>query len=69
MKWISINDELPNDNKDCLSIMKDGTIFMSRCIDKFYWKFYFSDNGLQADQTREKEITHWMPLPKPPIYY
>ena len=68
MNWIKIikseKSTLPNNNFDCLICMEDKTIFMGRY--RTYWMFYFSDNGLQADKKKEKQITHWMPLPSAP---
>lgn len=66
MEWISVKDKLPDNNGDCIAITKDETIFMARCVDKTYWKLYFSDNGLQFDKNRSNTVTHWMPLPEPP---
>lgn len=66
MEWISVKERLPENANDVLAIMQDNTIFMGRFSGKSYWKFYFSDNGLQYDKARERQITHWMPLPDPP---
>ena len=67
MNWIKIikgeNSTLPHTNSDCLVCLEDDTIFMARCVDRIYWKFYFSDKGLEHDMVREKQVTHWMPLP------
>ena len=49
-RWISINDELPNE---------DGMyIFLQSGI--IYTAMYYKSIGLHRD------ITHWMPLPQPP---
>ena len=67
MRWISVKDRLPND-RDYVLTFSDGLIStqmfyineISRAKKK-HW--YFSDN---SDEWIDNNVTHWMPLPKPP---
>lgn len=69
-KWISVKDELPEENQGVL--ITDGDIITAAYLDLwgtdddphwggqgfsgYEWEWDFSNN----------EITHWMPLPAPP---
>lgn len=59
-EWISVKDELPEDEYECLVVNKSGG----------YWIGWF-----KADEERwvidgticgDGYVTHWMPLPEPP---
>jgi len=52
----------PNENKDVIAVLKDGTFFMARYSGVSGWGFYFLDNGLQFGDSAAKRVTHWMPL-------
>jgi hypothetical protein len=68
MQWIKCSDRLPKPDIPVLCI--DACIgkncvlslFDSSC-DKYCW---MDESGFYV---RKKEITHWMPLPKPPEQY
>lgn len=62
-EWISVENGLPNDNKDVLVIDHRGSMAVS---------VYFTLNGKdyhwedRDDQVGLGTVTHWMPLPAPP---
>jgi hypothetical protein len=59
MKWISVKERLPEDDGEYIVATKYGHIFI---FDWLMGRFFAEDrNGLVYE-----EITHWMPLPKPP---
>ena len=62
-RWIPVGERLPEDGSDILVYCNDGE--ESRIVDCNY------DNGVWFDCVFNtvmvfKNITHWMPLPKPP---
>ncbi len=70
MKWISVNDRLPDNNSRVVfygpTTGRRIGLFGNRClaygydvIDTWFWK-----NG--STQYQRKSITHWIPLPDPP---
>ena len=59
-KWISVKDKLP-DNKTnvlCYSVWRDDKRLAHITVRRFA-KHKFVDSSMR--------VTHWMPLPKPPI--
>lgn len=69
MNWISVKEKTPEHTNDVLVVQKDKTIMMGRyrISGGGFWALYFSDNGLQFDKYRSEQVTHWMPLPEPPV--
>jgi len=66
-EWISIKDSLPQD-MECVIAWGDNDIYMltfKKNSDKRHKNIsgYFDDSSGEA---YFNEITHWMPLPKPP---
>ena len=64
MRWVSVKDELPNVNQ--YVIIYDGT-----SVKDFYYfnnlkefRSFYEEDGIQP---KNENVTHWMPLPKPPI--
>ena len=55
-RWISVTERLPEEDKLVLVWRNNRLPYVSRRIDTSYWV------GLG----RDAEVTHWMPLPKPP---
>jgi len=63
VKWISVNESLPEINARVIVCNQHGNIYINSIV---------VQNGLadstwlsQIDNDYE-EVTHWMPLPKPP---
>lgn len=62
MKWISVEDELPSIYQQVLvySFYEDGGRAM-------FIEFYNGKRGFRGiNNYKDKSVTHWMPLPKPP---
>jgi len=55
MKWISVEDKLPQYISDVLCVTKSGSIYMDWCSISKKW-----------EKREEKTVTHWMPLPSLP---
>jgi hypothetical protein len=73
--WISVKDRLPEYDKTVLVVNEDGYMHTAvrikgsiARIDEWQIKFgvYFIDNDVWEEDEQGK-ITHWQPLPKPPI--
>lgn len=68
MKWISVKDRLPEDDKYYLitdgnvSDIADFNIYSKRFLILIDDREEQSFNGLYSNSV----ITHWMPLPNPP---
>jgi hypothetical protein len=57
-KWVSVDDELPNDGEEVLMYMNDGAVMSDiKCHSGRYSNKY----GFERSR-----VTHWMPLPEPP---
>lgn len=56
---------IPENEKDILVYHDVNEVFMGRYVHKS-WYLYYQDTGLQFDNTHQKGITHWQPLPSPP---
>jgi hypothetical protein len=68
-KWISVKERLPEENELVLAYGLDygkgpgkHYVVAERRFDKFY---YIDSNGIELE--RLDYITHWMPLPEPPV--
>jgi hypothetical protein len=64
MRWVSVKDELPNVNQ--YVIIYDGI-----SVKDFYYfnnlkefRSFYEGNGIEP---KNENVTHWMPLPQPPI--
>ena len=60
-EWISVDDALPEDDGGYLTCVNHDDDFYIN-----YFINYFGDEQL-IEWTTDQEITHWKPLPKPPI--
>ena len=61
-QWTSVDDRLPEDNIDVIALESDGKLYrLHKSTDKYcmLWK--------DKDNYYYHEVTHWMPLPEPPI--
>ena len=57
-EWISVNDRLPKKKQDVLTCSLDGDIGIDEVWENLDGKIEFYLGG--------ENVTHWMPLPKPP---
>jgi len=60
-KWINIKDKLPNDNQECLVAVECAPPYGYELATYDYIKKEFISWG-----TINRNVTHWMRLPKPP---
>lgn len=60
--WISVNDKMPDGYLPVISINSKGMIRIAEYA--FYEKEWWKVPSLKA---AKNTITHWMPLPKPPV--
>lgn len=68
MRWISVRDSLPNDQQEVLTYWPEGDQIQ---VQRYYllyagsgpwWMFGWNNHLLETGA-----ITHWMPLPDPPL--
>lgn len=57
-RWISINDDRPDDDLCCLIALDDGEVWTGY-IDGDGWRYVTGD-------TMESKVTHWMHIPAHP---
>ena len=64
MRWISVQEELPIVNQNVI-------IFDGVSVKDFYYfnnlgefRSFYEEEGIQS---KNENVTHWMPLPVPPI--
>lgn len=77
IKWININDKLPEDGEEVLVAMKNCNlpIQVYRYGKQWYGSLEVTDSMVDG-YCHDREIgdylseciTHWMPLPEPPKY-
>jgi len=69
MKWISVKDKLPQDDKTVIIFLYNKKRKHFKGLIHIGW---YLNNEWQNAVTQEKaggagfKLTHWMPLPKPP---
>lgn len=61
-QWISVNERLPPEEKDGLSIK----VLVVSTKNKIDFSRYDYDVGGWISSVLDIEFTHWMPLPEPP---
>lgn len=65
-EWISVTDSLPEINEDetvnCVLVTNGRVIHMAYFVNE---NWFFCENG-QIKRPMFYDVTHWMPLPKPP---
>ena len=62
-EWISVKDRLPENNQWALCFMKDKSFGTFRVFQWNYVDWRWNDGNEWFD---EKDVTHWMPIPRPP---
>jgi hypothetical protein len=63
-QWISVEDRLPEINKDVLIYWECE--YLDRSIDEVLEVASLNNDGTWFKNFPDYEITHWMPLPQPP---
>lgn len=65
-RWISCQDKMPEEYKTVLVYEKDYGVMVGELEKKFFDTQYFiaRKSGLILQTT---EVTHWQPLPDPPV--
>ena len=72
-QWISVKERLPEDGQVVLTSCEQGKVFLLRKVSEEFlggtllWKYCCGyDKDLAEGESYCYEISHWMPLPKPP---
>jgi len=70
MKWISVDDRLPDENQPCAIYLWSPKVDIGGMIlpeFKCYSYGLFFDGEFHHDSNYpDAKLTHWMPLPEPP---
>ena len=62
-EWIPVTERLPENNQWTLCFMKDKSFGTFRVLQWNYIDWQWNDGN---DLWKEKDVTHWMPLPALP---
>lgn len=65
MEWINVQDRLPNPDQKVLCFA-DSEIYLCEYMESHEEKYFYSEVWDYNTSRKRPEITHWMPLPKPP---
>ncbi len=65
MEWISVGDRLPENQQEILMTYNDFVMEGIYFKEKFYQ--IQTCEGDFCEDTKQEGITHWMPLPEPPM--
>jgi hypothetical protein len=70
MKWIDVNKRLPETHESVLfytkyNVIEKGFLVFEQGHKPIKWNCYNDFHGQQRVEL--KDVTHWMPLPQPPI--
>ena len=62
--WISITEKLPEVYKEVLFVKTDGEILIA-----YYYKDEYGYGYVESELRAYRlcDMTHWMPLPEPPV--
>ena len=66
MKWISVNDKLPEDTRAVLTFGSHPTPIVGFYNSLWEKWFCYLGTGIEMDDSFMDYVTHWQPLPKPP---
>ena len=62
-EWIPVTERLPKNNQWALCFMKDKSFGTFRVFQWNYIDWQWNDGN---ERWKEKDVTHWMPLPDAP---
>ena len=63
-RWIPVTERLPEDSTYVLARLSGGAIYQALCLTKGSKQWYSANHERFVNKDT---VTHWMPLPKPPI--
>lgn len=70
MNWISVEDKVPENNQRVLAYCGKtkkyfvGSVMSYQFSDGVYWRHEGAKGAMYAVTSK---VTHWMPLPEPPV--
>ena len=67
-KWIPVSERLPEDRVTILAAFNNREILTAKYY-KYYEGFGSVENYWRIECWHSGNVTHWMPLPEPPIVY
>ena len=63
--WVSVADGLPEDMVDVVCWLHDDAGDCYACVGHYVTRFKMWD--LDSEYSLSRHVTHWMPIPEPPI--
>jgi hypothetical protein len=63
-EWIDVNDRLPT-NSDVVLIVRGSETWIGFLQNTRIWWDLIDD--AEVDEDDDRPVTHWMPLPSPPV--
>ena len=67
-RWIPVSERLPEDRVTILAAFNNREILTAKYY-KYYEGFGSVENYWRIEGWHSGNVTHWMPLPEPPIVY
>ena len=67
-KWISVEEQLPENGRMVIGYTPcDGFMFVGYYVENRNWKQWYIVTVMRSTKYMTKKVTHWMPLPEPPV--
>ncbi|HAH1470712.1 DUF551 domain-containing protein [Escherichia coli] len=63
--WISCSDRMPDDGQHVIILCDGAFVLYAQYRDSEF--FDVVRNGWEFFETQSRNVTHWMPLPEPPL--
>lgn len=67
--WISVKERLPQDHEDVLVFTSDQDMAVAQYVELDTGLRWFLGSAADLSIDPFGEITHWQPLPEPPVPY
>ena len=64
--WVSVTERLPEDGRWCIIFVTLKGTYCNQRIARYDGEGIFTQHDGVEWNTKEDDITHWMPLPEPP---